>query len=395
MAWIGPVAAAAIGAAGSIGGSYMRNQENQNLASAQQFNDLRTAQFQANYGRVSEQIAHDFAREQSGRSEGFAREMAGRQLGNQLALMDQSMAYQNQLMGRQEDFQRQSMATAMGFNMGEAEKVRAFQAAMSNSAYQRATADMRAAGINPILAYAQGGATTPSGGGASVSAQSGASGHAPGGSAASGSGSYGTVGQSSTPRFGGFQRAQFSDMIGPALTNAVQGAKAITELEQLRANVERTQAETANIRLTGPRIKSEQAETEARTPRHAADIAHVVAQEAYARQAAIQAGSTAREIDQRIDNVQRYGRQGADPGSLLSQAEAATRRGAHAVTGGGAATPVIEFGENVLEGASRWLAGQVARGMPGHPDRERADRTISEHDRSMARALSRFIEQFR
>lgn len=38
-----------------------------------------------------------------------------------------------------------------------------FQEKMSNSAYQRATADMRQAGINPMMAAGQGGASTPSG----------------------------------------------------------------------------------------------------------------------------------------------------------------------------------------------------------------------------------------
>lgn len=48
-------------------------------------------------------------------------------------------------------------------NRDEAQKTRDWQTEMSNTAYQRAKADMLKAGINPALALGAGGASTPSG----------------------------------------------------------------------------------------------------------------------------------------------------------------------------------------------------------------------------------------
>ena len=78
-------------------------------------------------------------------------------------------------LSQQMEYQTQSAEKAMQFSAEEAQKNRDWQEKMSNTAYQRAIADLKAAGLNPILAYTQGGATTPSGSSASGIAMSGGS----------------------------------------------------------------------------------------------------------------------------------------------------------------------------------------------------------------------------
>jgi hypothetical protein len=59
-------------------------------------------------------------------------------------------------------------SSANSANRDIANRQMAFQADMSNTSYQRAVADMEKAGLNPMLAYGQGGASTPSGASATM-----------------------------------------------------------------------------------------------------------------------------------------------------------------------------------------------------------------------------------
>ena len=73
------------------------------------------------------------------------------------------------------DWQEQMMEEQYGMNKHLADRQMDFQNYMSNTAFQRSVKDLSEAGLNPMLAYMKGGASTPSGSGGSVGLPSGSS----------------------------------------------------------------------------------------------------------------------------------------------------------------------------------------------------------------------------
>jgi len=140
------------------------------------------------------------------------------------------------------DYFGQQQANAQ--NMDIANKQMHFQRRMSNSSYQRATKDMIAAGLNPMLAYSQGGASTPSG--ATTRMESTTT-----------KGIQSALNAIQTNSAVDLQRSQTAQSGTQASLNSAQTAK--------------VNAETANEMLRSPNIKAE-------LPKLNAEIANIGAQ---------------------------------------------------------------------------------------------------------------------
>lgn len=183
----------------------------------------------------------------------FQQASADKQMGFQTSAAQVQREFEQASAQRQMDFQGGSAQKQMDFQQGSLDKQMAFQERMAGSSYQRAVHDLRSAGLNPMLAYQQGGAASPSGGAGSGASATGASarGTAPAGASAGGSAASGVL-------------ARIENAMAPALNSGNMAARVYQELQNMSLTNENLSkqgkfidAQTALARANVPRVEQE------------------------------------------------------------------------------------------------------------------------------------------
>lgn len=233
---IGLIASAVIGAGAGIGGGMMANDAREDAANSANKWGLWMQREAQHFNAVQAQSNRDWQAEQAAISRLFADYQVMRQL----------------------DFQER----------------------MSNSAYQRAMADMRKAGLNPILAYAQGGATSPAGAAAGSPTPSG--------------------GQASSPGFTPGARPDIENVLSPGATSAMNALRTAQHIQSSQEQIAQTRANT-NLQTV-------------QAGREAAATGNIL------QQTATEAERTGLVSEQRASEVARQGLMGAQQGAAAASA---------------------------------------------------------------------------
>lgn len=159
-----------------------------------------------------------------------------------------SMQFTDAQAARQMDFQDRQAVRAMDFTDTQASRQMVFQKDMSGTAYQRAVADMKSAGLSPMLAYSQGGASTPSG----------ASGSSSAGSGASGSGAQAVMGNKGAAAVASAQAAlQMANVSKQNELISAQTAKTVAEKALVDANTQQSLASAGHSNAGADKIRQE------------------------------------------------------------------------------------------------------------------------------------------
>lgn len=156
------------------------------------------------------------------------------------AFMEDQQSFAREERQFAERFSGHQAELARGFNWRSMEAQNAFQQAMASTQYQRAMADMRAAGLNPILAYQRGGNASPAGGSASSPSpsSSGASGSM---ASALGGPSLGVARTENT-------QAEIGRAVGNIANTALEVMKTVAGIDSIRQAITESQARTDKTR---------------------------------------------------------------------------------------------------------------------------------------------------